>query len=464
MKNLVLSLLMFGLASSAVGAREGGKPNIILISCDDLGYGDLGVHGHPTIRTPHIDRMAAEGQRWTSFYSAASVCTPSRAALLTGRLAIRSGMIAVLFPNSKSGLPQSEVTVAELLKDAGYATGIVGKWHLGHEPEFLPLRHGFDSYWGIPYSNDMDRQRGFPNYREEARKDPDYVAPIQQYDVPILDDEREVERPADQNTLTGRYNAKAVEFIRAHRAGPFFLYLAHSLPHIPLYAGEDRLGESRRGLYGDVVEEIDAGIGKILAELEELGLGERTLVVFTSDNGPWLTFDTHGGSAGLLREGKGTTFEGGMRVPGLFWWPGVVEPGVVMDPGSQMDLLPTFCAFAGAKAPSDRPLDGHDLSGVLKGEEDRSPTRQVFFWQRRQVNAVRSGPWKLHFITREGFGGPRKTLEKPLLYHLDTDPSEKHDVAAYHPDKVAELRQLAEQHVADVEKEEDRRSEVIKGD
>ena len=442
-------LIVAGLAPSRVNAE---KPNFVVIFCDDLGYGDLGCFGHPSIRTPHLDRMAVEGQRWTNFYVGASVCTPSRAALLTGRLPVRNGMMSarrrVLFPDSKGGLQKSEVTIAECLKAVGYATAAVGKWHLGHLPEYLPVAHGFDSYWGIPYSNDMDARRGFPNYRQAGRKDPNYVAPIEQYQVPIMEGTKVIERPANQHTLTGRYTEKAVEFIRASKDKPFFLYLAHSLPHIPLYAGKDHRGKSRRGIYGDVIEEIDAGVGKILATLKELKIDEKTLVVFTSDNGPWLPFNTHGGSAGLLREGKGTTFEGGMREPTLFRWPGRMKPGVQMEMGTTMDLLPTFCSLAGAKIPDDRTLDGFDLSSVLLGKEAKSPRDRVYYWREEKLYAIRVGAWKAHFITQGCYGIGEKRTEHatPQLYNLEHDPSEKYNVAGNHPDVVKKLVAAADEH------------------
>ena len=282
-------------------------PNLIVIFCDDLGYGDLGVFGHPTIKTPHLDRMAAEGQKWTNFYVAASVCTPSRAALLTGRLPIRSGMCSnrrrVLFPNSKGGLPASEITIAEMLKPAGYATACIGKWHLGHLQQYLPTRNGFDSYFGVPYSNDMDRVAGSPRGREAFWK-----PKFEYWNVPLLRDEAIVERPADQNTLTRRYAREAVAFIRKNRSRSFFLYLAHTMPPVPLFRSDDFAGESLRGRYGDVIEEIDWSVGQVLQTLRDTGLDRNTLVVFTSDNGPWLIFNEHGGSAGLLRGGKGGTF------------------------------------------------------------------------------------------------------------------------------------------------------------
>ena len=457
----VATLLMLLVQAAWSHARAAEKPNFVIIFCDDLGYGDLGCFGHPTIRTPNLDRMAVEGQRWTNFYVGASVCTPSRAAILTGRLPIRSGMMSakrrVLFPDSKGGLPASEITIAEALKPARYATAAIGKWHLGHLPDYLPTAHGFDAYWGIPYSNDMDAQKGFPNYGQTARKDANYVAPIEQYNVPILHDTKVVERPANQHTITRRYTDKAIEFIRDHRGEPFFVYLAHNLPHIPLFAGKQHLGTSRRGIYGDVVEEIDAGVGRILATLKDLKLDGNTLVVFTSDNGPWLPFQTHGGSAGLLRQGKGTTFEGGMREPTLFWWPGKLEPGVQMGLGATMDLLPTFCALAGADTPNDRTLDGYDLSPLLLGRTDKSPRDRVFYWREEQLYAVRVGPWKAHFITQGcyGLGENRQEHATPLLYHLEHDPSEEYDIAESHPEQVEKLQAIAEEHRRSIEPVED---------
>ena len=309
----VLVVFSWQLATS-FGAED-ESPNIVVIFCDDLGYGDLGAFGHPTIRTPNLDRMAAEGQKWTNFYVGASVCTPSRAALMTGRLPIRSGMCSdkrrVLFPNSGGGLPDDEFTIAEVLRSSGYRTACVGKWHLGHLQQFLPTNHGFDRYFGIPYSNDMDRVRGAPNYRQH----PDLVRSAH-YNVPLLRNTQIVERPAEQTTITRRYAEESVRFVRENSDVPFFLYLAHSLPHIPLFRSTEFVGHSLRGIYGDVIEEIDSTVGKILEAVR--GLDRKTLVVFTSDNGPWLTFDELGGSAGLLRGGKGGTFEGGMREPTIF--------------------------------------------------------------------------------------------------------------------------------------------------
>ncbi len=273
-------------------------------------------------------------------------------------------------------------------------------------------------------------------------------APIEQFNVPIIHDTTEVERPANQHTLTARYTEKAVEFITQHQSEPFFVYLAHNLPHIPLYAGSQHRGTSRRGLFGDVVEEIDAGVGEILATLKQLELDKKTLVVFTSDNGPWLPFHTHGGSAGLLREGKGTTFEGGMREPTLFWWPGRIEPGVQIEMGATMDLLPTFCALADVKAPTDRTLDGYDLSPLLLGQTDESARDRVFYWREEKLWAVRVGPWKAHFITQGcyGIGPQRAEHDPPELYHLEHDPSEKYNVADDHPEVIQRLVAIAREH------------------
>jgi arylsulfatase A len=417
------------------------KPNIIVIFADDLGYGDLGIFGNPTIRTPRLDRMASEGQKWTSFYSACSVCTPSRAALLTGRLPIRSGMCSdtnrVLFPNSTGGLPDSEVTLAEALKSAGYATACVGKWHLGHHPPYLPTRHGFDSYFGIPYSNDMDSmgiKGAFADPKSEY------------WNVPLMRNEDIVERPAMQESLTRRYTEEAVSFINSRKDRPFFLYLAHTFPHVPLFRSQEFSGRSLRGPFGDVIEEIDWSTGRILDTLRELGLDRSTLVVFTSDNGPWLSYHQQGGFAGLLRGGKGSTFEGGMREPTLFWWPGRVSPGVEMDLGSTLDIFPTACGLAGADVPSDRAMDGFDLRPALLGDSP-SPRDIMYFYRGTRIFAVRKGPYKAHFITRSGYGPDQEAPhDPPLLYHLGHDPAEKFNIAENHPDVIEDILQEVETH------------------
>jgi arylsulfatase A len=467
-KSLAIAfLLLTGSATLpcfAIADKEKEKadpPNIIVIFADDLGYGDLGVFGHPSYKTPNLDRMAFEGQKWTNFYVAAPVCTPSRAGLLTGRLPIRSGMSSdkrrVLFPDSNGGLPQKEVTIAKALKENGYQTAAVGKWHLGHQSPYLPTDHGFDSYFGIPYSNDMDKVEKTDHFTlaENER--------YQAYNVPILRDAKEVERPADQRTITKRYTEEVVGKIHSLKDnGPFFIYLAHSLPHIPLFRSEEFKDVSVGGFYGDVIEEIDWSVGQIVETLKQLGLAENTLVVFTSDNGPWHTFKTHGGTAGLLRGAKGGTFEGGMRVPTIFWWPGKIRPAVVADMGTTMDLMPTFCALSGTKLPDDRIYDGYDITPLLMGT-GTGVRETVFYYRGQQVYAIRNGNYKAHFITQLEYGNPTAhpvtnppillesnatILDEPLLYNVNVDPGERFNIAADHPEVILEIRKILAEHKA----------------
>ena len=434
-RSLLFGTFLSILATQTCFADKQQPPNFVVIFCDDLGYGDLGCFGHPTIRTPHLDRMAAEGQKWSSFYCAAPVCTPSRAGLITGRLPIRNGMTSakrvVLFPNSGGGLPAEEVTIAELLKENGYATGCVGKWHLGHLPQFLPMAHGFDSYYGIPYSNDMHKPGG----------------------VPLMRGQEVIEQPVDQRTVTKRYTEEAVKFIETNRERPFFLYMPHTMPHIPLYVSEAFTDESPRGLYGDVVEELDWSVGEVLKALKKNGCDENTLVVFTSDNGPWLSFRLEGGSAGLLRAGKGTTFEGGMRVPTIFRWPAKIPAGtLVTEMGSTLDLMATFAHLAGAELPTDRTLDSEDLTPALLGE-GASPRETMFFYTRGELYGVRQGPYKLHLWTREPvrYGRPPIKHDPPLLYHVEHDPGEQFDLAAKKPEVVKQLQDAINKHIETVE-------------
>ena len=452
-------------AQSQTNAPE--KPNIIVIFTDDQGYGDLSSYGHPNIRTPNIDKMATEGQKWTSFYAAASVCTPSRAGLLTGRYPVRSGMASdvhrVLFPDSEGGLPDREMTIAEQVKKAGYRTALIGKWHLGHKQEYLPTNHGFDYYYGIPYSNDMDMTDNNPqksDYFENYWEFADEHIPIDYYNVPLIRNTEIIERPADQNTITRRYAEESISYIEEHHEQPFFLLLAHSLPHIPLFASEEFTGHSDAGLYGDVIEEIDHGLGEIIKTLQKLEIAEETLVIFTSDNGPWLRYKTHGGSAGLLRAGKGMTWEGGMRVPGVFWWPGTIKPQIITDIGSTLDIFTTVSHLAGVPVPEDRIVDGVNLTPVLLGNGN-SPRTDMIFYRGATIYAARMGSFKAHFITQGAYGefGEKQVHETPFLFNLSKDPAEKYNVAEKHPKVLKEIQQMVEHHKSNLVEVKDQLAE-----
>ncbi|MDE2923185.1 MAG: sulfatase [Acidobacteriota bacterium] len=448
-------------SSTATESASSRPPNFVIVFADDLGWGDLGSYGAPVIRTPHLDRMAAEGQRWTNFYVTASVCSPSRAGLLTGRLGVRSGLYGdrarVLFPNFVGGIQDEEITIAEALRDLGYATGMFGKWHLGDGPRYVPTRHGFDYWFGIPYSNDMMSTLPGREERRAAFLDPK----IEYWDVPLIRSERDeageivtetLEQPADQTTITKRYAEEAVDFIRAHRDEPFFVYVPHSMPHVPLFRAPEFEGHSEAGLYGDVIEEIDWSVGRILDTLEEEGIAENTLVFFSSDNGPWTAFRTQGGLAGPLREGKGMTWEGGMRVPGLFWWPGTIVPEAITNEiGSTSDLFATLLGLAGGAIPEDRPMDSLDLAPVLRGDGE-GPREEVPFYRGSELYAYRVGKYKAHFITEGEYGlaGERTEHDPPLLYDLALDPGEQWDIATDRPDVLADVTSRALQHRAGV--------------
>jgi len=460
MNIFVRSLFLLQLSIVCIYGKN-SSPNIIVIFGDDIGYGDVGVFGNPTIKTPNLDRMAYEGQKWTNFYSAASVCTPSRAGLLTGRLPIRSGMmsskIRVLFPESWSGLQQSEITIAELVKQKKYATMHIGKWHLGHLPDYLPTKQGFDSYYGIPYSNDMDATQP-KEKRKWALYNPDR---IDYWDVPLMRNEKIIERPANQYTITKRYTEEAVKFIKKNKDRPFFLYFAHTMTHVPLFRSEKFVDISLAGIYGDVMEEVDWSVGQVLETVRNNNLSERTLVIFTSDNGPWLTFDTHGGSAGPLKEGKGSTWEGGMREPTIMWWPGTIPAGTTQaGMGSTLDLMATVASITNTKIPKDRKMDSYDLSLAMSMKAD-SPRNEMFFWRGTKLFAARSGNYKAHFYTMTGYRDRGETrLNTPLLYHLGHDPGEKFDISRQNPEIVTKIQEMANQHVLDIEEVENQLEKI----
>lgn len=423
-------------------------PNIVLFLADDLGYGDLGCYGHPSIRTPNLDQMAGEGMRFTDFYVAAEVCTPSRAALMTGRYPVRSGMchdrFRVLRDQSTGHLPQDELTMAEWLKTKGYATACIGKWHLGNwanNPLGHPSRHGFDHFFGLPHSNDMNAVAGAAPKGAAGRLDQD----AKWWNAPLYRDEEKIEQPADQTTLTRRYAEEAVRFIKDHQQKPFFLYFPHSFPHVPLFASADHLGKSARGLYGDVVEEIDAAVGRVVDTLRDTGLDKNTLVIFTSDNGPWLIQGLAGGSAGLLREGKGSTWEGGMRVPCIAWWPGKIKAGSVQhELATSLDLLPTMAELVGGDLPADREYDGVSISPLLLGSGTIKRERPFLYYRGTQMFAARSGPWKVHFITQPAYGPEKPETHQPAwLYNVVEDPGECFEVGAQHPEILAKIDQEA---------------------
>ncbi len=407
------------------------RPNFIIINCDDMGYGDLSCFGSPTIKTPNLDRMAQEGQKWSSFYVSSPVSSPSRAGLLTGRTGVRTGMYGnrreVLFPDSPGGLPDGEITIAELLRQAGYRTGCIGKWHLGDLPEYMPLRHGFDYFYGYPYSNDMSKRERGGNYP---------------FEYTLYEQDEVIEVEPDQHGLTQQVTNAAVRFIESKGKQPFFLYVAHPMPHWPVYASSDFENTSARGKYGDTIEELDWSAGRILEALKEKGLDKNTLVIFTSDNGPWLTYRQLGGSSGPLREGKNSSFDGGFRVPCIMWG-AMVKPGQITDMGSTLDLLPTFCEMAGVDVPADREYDGVSLVNVIK--EKSSSKREVFyFYKGSEMYAIRKGNYKLHFCYKPAYAPGKKVVyENPELYDLGTDPSELYNIAEKHPEVVKELTELA---------------------
>ena len=454
LKRIIATSLICVWATTVQAAQP---PNIIIVFNDDQGYQDLGCFGSPDIKTPHIDQMAQEGMKFTDFMVASPVCSASRAALLTGCYPNRVGVPGVFFPNRGSaGLPPEQVTIAEVLKSVGYKTKAVGKWHLGDEPEYLPTNQGFDSYYGIPYSNDMFPAKSMKYakdclFLEEMSldkidaafaKDKGGEGRVMKNKVPLMRNEECIEFPTDQTTITKRFADEGIAFMSesVEAQKPFFLYLANSMPHIPLFASEDFLGKSERGLYGDVIEEIDHNVGRILAHVRKLGVEKNTLVVVTSDNGPWLVMKENGGSALPLFEGKMTTFEGGMRVPCVMKWPGRIPAGTTCDElALSMDLLPTFAHITGASLPTLQPLDGKNIIDLLSAKEGAVSPHEYFFYSR---NAVRHGSWKYH--SREIFKvkATARDTKGPTLYNLKEDIGESKNLIDQYPEIAKRLAKV----------------------
>lgn len=463
MRALLVALALALVVAPSQAQETKRPPNVIVILADDLGYGDLGCFGNTKIKTPSLDRMARQGMRFTDFYVTEAVCSPSRASLLTGCYAVRVGLEGALNHTSRIGISEKELLLSTLCKRRGYVTALFGKWHLGHLPAFNPVRRGFDEYFGIPYPNDCSNKfhpivRSFPP-------------------LPLLEGEKVVAEEPDQAQFTQQFTKRAVEFITRNKDRPFFLYLAHVMPHVPIHASEKFRGKSTAGLYGDVIEELDWSIGEVLAALQQNGLDDNTLVIFTSDNGPFLSYGNHAGSAGPLRGGKLTAFEGGVRMPCIMRWPGKIPAGRdCHEVASTIDVLPTVARLIGGKLPEQR-IDGKDISPLMFGKDARSPHEAFYFYNGPELHAVRSGTWKLHFphsflvvngepgrdgkpaafgklkpedlkrsdmqgvASRHGYKVERCGLE---LYNLADDIAESRNVAVAHPDVVRRLEALGE--------------------
>lgn len=447
-----MAALAVGSAPQAVAAKK-KSPNVVVIFMDDMAYADIGPFGAKAYPTPHLDRMAKEGRKFTDFYVTQAVCSASRAGLLTGCYNVRVGIFGALGPKSNNGLHANEVTLAELCKQKGYATAIYGKWHLGHHKQFLPMQHGFDDYFGLPYSNDM-----WPYHpgvlhlpmKERLKRWPH---------LPLIDKNEIINTQVsgkDQELLTTQYTERAVEFIKKNRDNPFFLYVPHSMVHVPLFVSDKFKGKSGAGLFGDVMMEVDWSVGQILETLRKHKLDKDTLVVFTSDNGPWLSYGDHAGSSGPLREGKGTMFDGGCRESTLMWWPGTVPAGSVCStPAMTIDILPTVAELIGAKLPAHK-IDGKSIVNLVTGKNDKSPQEAYYFYYGQQLQAIRMGKWKLHFPhgyrtmagRPGGTGGiPTKYSQAKIglsLFNLEEDIGESTDVKAKHPKVVAKMQALGQ--------------------
>lgn len=457
-KTITFLLLVFVVSSCATkssSSKETPPPNVVLIFTDDQGYGDIGCFGATGFVTPHLDELAAKGMKFTNFYSAQAVCSASRAGLLTGCYPNRIGISGALFPHHDIGINPEETTVAELFKSKGYATATFGKWHLGHHEKFLPLQHGFDEYLGIPYSNDM-WPVGFDGIRSKPGEGRgDYP------DLPLIEGNETVgvlTSLEDQNKLTTLYTERAVDFINRNKDNPFFLYVPHTMPHVPLGVSDQFRGKTEKGMYGDVIEEIDWGVGQILQALDNNGLTDNTLVIFTTDNGPWLNFGDHAGSAAGLREGKLTTWDGGQRVPCIMRWPGVIPEGKTCNKlASTIDFLPTIAGIIGAELP-EKKIDGVDILPLMKGDIEANPRESVLYYLgQNELRGVRKGNWKLvlphTYASYElglpangGYPGKRVQvqLDSMLLFNMMHDPGERNNVIELYPEKLEELLKVVE--------------------
>jgi arylsulfatase len=461
MRITIKTLLFLLISVTGIAQQKSSTPNIVLIFMDDMGYGDLSCYGALDINTPNIDQLASEGIRFTNFLSSQAVCSASRASIMTGCYANRVGISGALFPGSKVGLASEEMTMAELLKQKNYATAIYGKWHLGDAKQFLPLQQGFDEYLGIPYSNDMwpVTYDGKPADSSSSKSKVPQLPLIKNNDKWL-----EIKTLEDQSTLTERYTTAAEAFIKKNKNKPFFLYLPHSMPHVPINASPAFRGKSKQGLYGDVIQEIDASVGRILKTIKENGLDNNTLVIFTSDNGPWINYGNHAGSTGGLREGKGTSFEGGQRVPGIIRWKGTIQPNIVSNQlASTIDLFPTIAAITKTSLPNKK-IDGVSILPILQGDKNATPRKTfLYYYRKNSLEAVRIDNWKLVFAHPSrsylnqlpGMNGyPGKAPEDvamPLaLYDLRRDPAENYDIKDMHPDIVKKLQALAEEARADL--------------
>ena len=436
-----LCLLISSEVYSNTEKEKASKPNFIIIFTDDQGYGDLSCYGSTKIKTPHLDQMASEGRKLTSFMVASPVCSPSRAALLTGCYPKRVSMHRhVLFPESKRGINPDEYTIADLLKAQGYATTCIGKWHLGDHSETLPQELGFDSYFGIPYSNDMIH----PGAKGGPTKGPkgmdvlwdDPESTLTKWNAPLVENKKIIELPVDQRTITRRYTDRAIDFVKAHQDRPFFIYLPHSMPHIPLYVPDEIYDADPKTAYTQVIQHMDAEIGRLMSTIKELSLDKNTYVIFTSDNGPWLSYKHHGGSAAPLRDGKGTNFEGGQRVPFIIWGPDRIPAGTTFDGLiSTMDLLPTIASMTGAELPKGHRIDGLDMSTVFTGKQERSPRKEFLYYTGHgALSGIRQGKWKLLL-------DKPKNKKRTLLFDLSQDLGETENLASMHPELVKQLRQ-----------------------